>query len=291
MIKIYKYAVVATIIMMTVVTKAQEKQPVGLSYSYYPLKENNDYIQQLQFKLLLPIAKSETSFLGTGIGFLQENIHSSPNNFTDQFYAIGIPFLYQYRFNNSKSIQLIGNVSINSTFKKVTFDDAVYVLGASYIHQYSKKLKLGYGVVYVRQFFGNQIVPLLNINYKPSDKWTISGRFPVHMQSIYAFNKKNQVGIEWRLLTNSFRLDDEVYEEAYIKNRNASLQFLYRFQLWKQSFLSMGLGYSNRLYEVYTEPSSNITLITFPLKDNIAPLEKFDNKGMFLEVGMNYILF
>ncbi|UII25659.1 DUF6268 family outer membrane beta-barrel protein [Fulvivirga maritima] len=289
--KAIKFYLLLAVLTSATISRAQEREPFVFSYSYFPLEADNDYIQQIQAKILLPVIVNEKYIFGTGVGFLQEDIHSTEINFNDKLYSVGIPLLYQYRFNKASSLQLIGNISINSQFDDVVFDDAVYIAGASYTKQYSEKLKLGYGIIYIHQFFGNQIVPIINVNYKPNNKWNISGRFPANMKGIYSINEKHSIGLEWMWLANSFRLDNLVYEEAYVKNKNAMAELFYRLRLWKSSVLQIGKGYNNKFYEVYTEESNQLNLFTKPLNQNLTPIQEFENKGLFFNIGVHYIIF
>ncbi|MGS2740977.1 DUF6268 family outer membrane beta-barrel protein [Sinomicrobium sp. M5D2P17] len=273
-------------------TEAQIREPFQLGYRYTPLNDGDGNVQQLQMKSMFPIYQGERSVLAAGIAYLQQNVHSDTLELPEHLYALGIPLVWRYRLNTGTDLQVMGNISVNSEFNGISSEDIVYALAGTVLKKYSERLTLGYGIGYVRQFFGNQVVPVLHMDYEPNARWKIYGRFPIQAVAEFTPHDKNSFGLEWILNAISFRLDEiDGGEEGYVKNRNAGLMLFYRRKLFGHLTAKLSVGYRNTLYEQFYKDDNTWTLITFPVGEEPTPVREFKNSGGSFQVGLSYDLF
>lgn len=69
-----------------------------------------------------------------------------------------------------------------------------------------------------KRFSGFLIVPVLFFNIKYSDKWLLSGSFPLKQKLSYYIDNKKQIGINLGTGNNSFRLS-KAKENRYVNTQ------------------------------------------------------------------------
>ncbi|MFI5219053.1 MAG: DUF6268 family outer membrane beta-barrel protein [Bacteroidia bacterium] len=97
---------------------------------------------------------------------------------------------------------------INSDFKNIDGNDfqvGGVVLG---ILKKSETLSYKFGVYYNSDFFGPRVVPMIGIDWRPSDKVRIFGVLPVSLNFEYKLGKRFYTGAEIYFITTSYRYDD-----------------------------------------------------------------------------------
>jgi hypothetical protein len=158
-----------------------------------------------------------------------------------------------------------------------------YGVGFRHITRHSEQLRTGIGVLYNRQFFGNQLIPFLDVNYEPNEHWTISGLFPIRPKVMYHFDRKLSVGIEVMGEANSYMMED-----YYLRTTQWTglLKFEWIFTPRLQLNAGIGKNVINRYQLFEKDAGTPWTLITIPLGEKITPVQEVDLKGLNAMIGL-----
>ena len=121
-----------------------------------------------------------------------------------------------------------------------------------YEKKYSDKLKIGYGALYNQEFFGPNLVPLINLDWKLSERWSITGLLPIYAKVKYKFSDRLDGGLSHFGLVTSYRLGDPEYEGDYLERKSIDEALYARYQLFGDFFLEGRFGYAlGRSYKQY----------------------------------------
>lgn len=187
---------------------------------------------------------------------------------------------YNIKFSDKQSLVLIGTGGLYNEGWR-------YGGGFRYLFRHSEKVKTGIGLMFNKQFFGQQLIPFLDINYEPSEEWTISGLFPIKPKVMYHFNKTVSVGLEINGEASSYRMTD-----TYLRNNQWTGLCRFEWLFTKQLLLSVGLGrnFVNR-YQFYdNDAKTGWTVITIPLSEKAQPIYEKESKGMNATIGLSFQL-
>jgi hypothetical protein len=166
-------------------------------------------------------------------------------------------------------------------------------VGFRYRYKHSSRLSTGWGLAYSRQFFGNQIIPFIDVDYRPGEKWSISGQIPIRPKVLYHFSTRLRAGIELNGEAASYRLSVTGRNDHFIQiNQWMGLGKLeYQFaKLWQ---LNVGIGRSfKQSYRLYSDASTTPwTIITIPLGERPDPVQRIDSRGLNIQFGFSFCPF
>lgn len=274
---------------------AQDRDIVNVNYSASKLSYENTTAttRLLEVKLRIPIYHNDSTTFITAINYKNLVLSSFPSQYTNNLQGISAQFVYNRILSDSRSIAVFAQAGIFSDFKDISGEDFRYGGGFNYNIKHSYRLTSGWGLFYARQFFGNQIVPFISINYQPNNRWSVTGQLPVKEKILYHFNDKTSAGVELSGEGNSYRLSASENQSNYVKVTQwaALAKFEYKFtRSWQ---LNAGMG-SNVIqnYELFANGStSSWTIITSPLGKKQQPLQQVKNRGFTAQIGISYIPF
>ena len=176
-------------------------------------------------------------------------------------------------FEKGRSLQLIFAPRFMTDFKNVNSDH--FQLGgiATYGKRYSEKLKIGFGALFNQEFFGPNLVPLIDLDWKLNEKWSIVGLYPVYGKVKYKFNERLDGGWSHFGLVTTYRLGDPNYEGDYIDRRSIDETLYARYRLFGDFFLEGRFGYSlGRSYNQYeADQKVDFTLPLISIGDDRVP--------------------
>jgi len=151
-----------------------------------------------------------------------------------------------------KSLQILFAPRFMTDFKGVNSDHFQIGGIAIYEKQYSEKLKLGFGALFNQEFFGPNLVPLVNLDWKLNERWSIVGLLPVYGKVKYRFSDRLDGGLSHFGLVTTYRLGASEYEGDYIDRRSIDETLYARYQLFGDFFLEARFGYAfGRSYTQY----------------------------------------
>jgi hypothetical protein len=191
--------------------------------------------------------------------------------------SAAMQLFYKFEFSEKQSLVLIGTGGIYNEGWR-------YGAGFRYQYKHSEKVKTGIGILYNKQFFGNQLIPFLDVNYAPSAQWTISGLFPIRPKVMYHFNKVVSVGFEINGEANSYRM-----AETYLRNNQWTGMCRFEWGFTKYLLLSAGIGrnFINRYQFFDNDAKTGWTIITIPLSEKAHPIYERESKGISATLGLS----
>lgn len=184
---------------------------------------------------------------------------------------------YNIKFSERKSLVLIGTGGLYNEGWR-------YGAGFRYMYKHSSKVNAGIGLMYNKQFFGNQLIPFFDISYEPSGKWTISGLFPIKPKVMYHFNKVLSAGMEITGEASSYRMT-----ATYLRNNQWTGLCRLEWLFTKRLLLSAGIGrnFINRYQFFDNDAKTGWTVITIPLSEKAQPVYEKESKGISANIGLS----
>ena len=111
---------------------------------------------------------------------------------------------------------------------------------------------MGFGAMYNQEFFGPYLVPLVNLDWKMSERWSITGLFPVYGKIKYQVNERLSAGLSHFGLITTYRLGDQAYQGDYIERKSIDESLFARYRLVGNIYLEGRFGYAlGRSYAQY----------------------------------------
>jgi hypothetical protein len=247
--------------------------------------------------LVVPIVLNEKQIWYNSVNYMQWNVNNNIDmavNIANPINVHGIILrtgLIQ-KLSNGNSIQALFIPRLMSDFKNI--GKKHFQFGGTFIYEkvYHEKLKIGYGVLYNQETFGPNVVPLVNLEWKISERWSMSGLLPIYSKIKFKVNEKLNLGIHHFGLITSYRLGEEAYQNDYIERKSIDLGLFARYNIFGGIHIEGRYGYSfGRSYNQYNE-DDKITL-AMPLttigdnRNQINESANFNN-GAYAHVRLVY---
>ncbi|CAG5015935.1 hypothetical protein DYBT9275_05445 [Dyadobacter sp. CECT 9275] len=271
---------------------AQDRDLATVHYAVAGMKYNDTtaHTAQLDVKLRIPLYQKKKIVAGATLGYKQVNLFNLPADYANPLYGFTCQGAWLYKVTPRRSLALFVQAGLFTDVKDISGKDFRYSAGFRYRLKHSEKLSTGWGLAYSRQFFGNQLVPFIDVDYRPSEQWSISGQFPVKPKILYRFTRKLSIGLELNGEAASYRLSAAARENEFIQiNQWTGLSRLeYQFaNAWQLYF---GIGRSlKQSYKLFDDASqTRWTIITVPIGDKPSPQRKIDSAGLYLQLGISF---
>lgn len=249
--------------------------------------------------LVVPIVLNEKQIWYNSINYMQWNVKNNidvPDNIASPIKVYGLILrtgLIQ-KLSNGNSIQAVFIPRLMTDFKDI--DNKHFQFGGTFLYEkvHHERLKIGYGVLYNQEAFGPNIVPLMNLDWKMSERWSISGLLPIYSKVKYKVNEMLDVGINHFGLLTSYRLGEEAYQNDYIERRTIDLGFFVSYNIAGGIHLEGRYGYSlGRSYAQYNQDDKiDLALPLTTIGDNRIQLNKNSNfrNGTYAQLRLVYAI-
>lgn len=285
-------SMVWVLVCCTIPGMAQDKEAASITYGVSRMHYNDTTaaVRQLEVKARLPLLHHGGNTLAVGINYKLLSPDDFPAGFGNELQGISVQLAWIMRLDERKSITVFTQAGLFSDMHDISAKDLRYGLGIRYRVRHSDKLATGWGIGYARQFFGNQLVPFIDLQYTPNQHWSISGQFPIKPKVLYHFNERLAAGLELSGDGSSYRLSHSKTDDQFVQvNQWAALARLeYRFApSW---LLTLGLGSNLRQsYRLFND-ASNIpwTIITIPLGERDEPVQEIKSRGLQFQAGVAF---
>lgn len=172
-----------------------------------------------------------------------EKLSMQRDSLSADYSSITLPIGMQVQLKNPKVkytgliIPKIAGADLGSPFSDV-FQLGVYSL---FTVTQSDKFRYKFGLYYNREFFGNFFIPLVGIDWKVSDRFTIYGTLPNSMKFSYAVEPSRvNAGIAFRSMTRSFRGEDV---NTFVRYNELQLKAFFDFYITKKNVVFVEGGY------------------------------------------------
>jgi hypothetical protein len=194
------------------------------------------------------------------------------------------------RLSNGRSIQFLLAPRYMSDMKGGGMDNFQFGFLAMYEKKFSEKLTMGFGGMFNQEFFGPYFVPLVNLNWMITERFSITGLLPIYGKIKYRVNSKFSAGISHFGLLTTFGLNDPAYEEDYLERQSIDLALFGNYNLRDNFYLEVRFGQSlNRSYRQYGPDQKidfGLPLVTFG--DDRVPKNIPFKSGLFGELRLIY---
>jgi hypothetical protein len=165
------------------------------------------------------------------------------DSLSSAYSSITLPIGMQVQLKNPKVkftgliIPKIAGADLGSPFSDI-FQLGVYSL---FTVTQSDKFRYKFGLYYNREFFGNFFIPLVGIDWKVSDRFTIYGTLPNSMKFSYAVAPSRvNTGIAFRSMTRSFRGEDL---NTFVRYNELQFKAFFDFYITKKNVIFVEGGY------------------------------------------------
>ncbi len=247
--------------------------------------------------LVIPIVLNEKQIWYNSVNYMLWNVNNNidtANNIVNPINIHGLILrtgLIQ-KFSNGNSIQAFFIPRLMSDFNNISHKH--FQFGSTFIYEkmYHKRLKIGYGVLYNQEAFGPNIVPLVNLEWKMSERWSISGLLPIYSKVKYKVNENLNLGMHHFGLVASYRLGEEAYKNDYIERRSIDLGLFARYHITGGIHVEGRYGYSfGRSYAQYNQDDKiNLALPLVTIGDDRTQLNENANfsNGAYANLRLVY---
>ncbi len=140
-----------------------------------------------------------------------EKLSMERDSLSDSYSSVTLPIGMQVQLKNPKVkftgliIPKIAGQDLGAEFSDV-FQIGAYSL---FTVTESEKFRYKFGLYYNREFFGNFFVPLVGVDWKVTDRFSIFGTLPQSFKTSYSIvPSRLNSGLAFRSMTRSFRGED-----------------------------------------------------------------------------------
>ena len=229
----------------------------GFPQSYDSIYDGKATEYGVMMDLKAPIEMSEKSIWYNSLNYFYWHVSDDeemPEDIANPIDLHGIILrtgLYQ-KFSKDRGIQIFLAPRFMSDFQNV--DGSHFQMGglAIYEKRFKENLKMGFGAMYNQEFFGPYLVPLINLDWQISDRWSIVGLFPIYGKVKYQVNERLSIGLSHFGLITTYRLGDPDYEGDYIERKSIDEALFARYKLGGNFDVEARVGYAlGRSYAQY----------------------------------------
>ena len=273
------FACLLLVLILSAAAQAQETLDILTLTGRYGFPQSYDSIYKSKAKeygamasLVAPIKMNEKSIWYNSLNYFYFHVGNDedmPPEIMNPIDLHGIILrtgLYK-KFSKDRAIQVFLAPRLMSDFKNINIDH--FQLGVMFLYEkkFRDGLKIGFGALYNREFFGPNLVPLVNLDWQISERWSVTGLFPIYGKVKYKVNEKLSAGISHLGFVTTFRLGDPAYEGDYIERQSIDESLFARYQLFGNMFLEGRFGYalgrSYAQYEADQKVDFSLPLLSF----------------------------
>ena len=196
------------------------------------------------------------------------------------------------KLSKQRSIQLLFVPRLMGDMKNINSKNFQFGLVALYEKRFNEKLKMKFGMLYNQEMSSPFVVPLVDLDWKLSDKWSIAGLLPIYSKIKYTFSENTNAGIGHFALLTSYRLGEEAYQDDYMDKASIDIFAFLRERISGNIHVEGRIGYSlDRTYEQYNgEDTIDFRFSLFTWGDNRVAKNYAINDGAFVNLRLIYNL-
>lgn len=245
--------------------------------------------------LVIPAPITNKTIWYNSINYFYFHVDNEPvfsANIADPLDLHGFLFrtgLYQ-KFNNGRAIQLLFVPRHMSDLNNARGNSFQFGALAMFEKKYNETLTISFGAMYNQEFFGPYLVPLVNLNWQLSDRWSIVGLLPVYAKINYKISNNFTAGISHFGLVTTYRLNDDACKDDYIERQSIDLCLFGRYKLFGNLYLEGRFGRSlGRSYAQYgSDQKVDFSLPLIGFGDNRVQKNIDFDDGFIIDIRLVY---
>jgi hypothetical protein len=245
--------------------------------------------------LAVPIQLSEKSMWFSSLNYFYWNVDndetmpieiSNPINIHGFILRTGLI----QKLSDDAELQLLFAPRLMSDMNHIDGDHFQFGGLAMYKKKYSNGLTMGYGAMYNQELFGPYLVPLFDLDWQLSERWSIAGLLPIYSKIKYKINNNFNAGIAHFGLITSYKLGAPENNGDYIQRESIDLTLFARHKLVGDLYIegrfgqAMGRNYAQ--YAADEKVDFSIPLVGFG-DDRTQKNSSFEN-GLIAELRLVY---
>lgn len=170
-------------------------------------------------------------------------------------------------FSNDRTLQILIAPRLMSDFKNL--DGNSFQLGGliTYEKKFHDGLTMAFGAMFNQELYGPYLVPLVNLDWRISDRWSINGMLPVTARVNYKVNDNLTAGFNHFGLITTYYMGEDAYSGDYMERQSIDLSLYARQRLFGVFFVEAMVGRSfGRSYKQFAGDQKvdfAIPLVTF----------------------------
>jgi Domain of unknown function (DUF6268) len=159
-------------------------------------------------------------------------------------------------------------------------------------HRFTKKLLMRFGALYNGELFGPLVVPLIFTDWQLSDRWSITGLFPIQLKVNYKINERLFTGFSHFGFITTYGINQEEFESDYVERNSIDESLFLRWKMMGNLHIEARVGYSlSREYAQYAEDQKmDLRISLINIGDNRIQKNVNFNSGPIISLRLVYAL-
>jgi len=212
-----------------------------------PVKANGNVftmqapVVDIGIPLYKDLSPEHATVVKTGIRYEGLFLSNEKNIGGSSFHSLTVPLLYSYSLTRTTSLSLIGLATVASDFKRtIEGEDIQYMAGVRVGFRPGKTLRWGITLTYVSNYSGRFLLPIPDIDWTISPKWSLTGVVPARASLKYALSRTQSLGATVGFTGSMYRLNDgERGQYLHFRQNSGGLLYERRLgQRWKFTLLA-----------------------------------------------------
>ena len=297
-----KYAATIVLGLVSVLSVAQGSIDIFTGSFRHGFKANAEdlsgdaYENMTLVNLKFPIVFSESTIWYNDLTYQSPVVHYS-DDFSNAIRPTRLyGFLFQtglvQRLTETTAVQLLMMPRFMTDFKGVGLQHFQFGGIGLFEKKYHDRFMMRYGLLYNRELFGHVFVPLVYVDWKLSDKWSVTGLLPIFSKISYQVTDNLSFGFNHFGLVTSYQLGDAAYNNDYIERKSIDVTLFGRIRIAGNFHFETRAGYAlGRSYRQYEEGDElDFKIITFSFGDDRVQKNIAFDPGPILDFRIVYNL-
>jgi hypothetical protein len=222
--------------------------------------------------LAAPIQLTEKSMWFSSLNYFYWNVENDEKMPADISNPINIHgFIIRtgliQKLSNDQEIQLLFAPRLMSDLNNIGSGHFQFGGLAMYKKKFSNELTMAFGAMYNQELFGPYLVPLIDLDWQISERWSITGMIPIYSKIKYKVNDKFDFGIAHFGLITSYKLGAPENNGDYIERSSIDVTLYARHKisgnLYVEGRFGQALGRDYAQYAVDQKISFGLPLVSF----------------------------
>lgn len=259
--------------------------PISLNYRSIP-SQGQHSISNFDARLNVPILISRKGFLMGGVAYsTRPDNRQGIQQFDLTLSTFAFNLSYIKPLNPTSRLLVSMNTGMYSDFKDITAEDFNTAVLALINKSGKNGFSYSYGLAYIRNFYGNSMLPFFGFSKTLSPTVTLNLMNPLNPSLSYKYSPTITYGMEGLFTSQDYRLSDEFQSLVYV-DRTVSASPFVNIKMNNFSSLSFKMGYNFWQSAKIYEDVENASAKWFKLSNSKDPLYESRTSGVFFEAGI-----
>lgn len=229
----------------------------GLPSSYDSVYDSKATEKGFMATLTLPLKISENRIWINSLNYFYYNVQGEEVMSKEIIDPIDVHgFILRtgpyFKLDGGRAIQVLLVPRLLTDFERIDGRHLQWGGLALFDKRYSDDLLLGFGAMFNQELFGPYLVPLLNLDWKITQRWSITGMLPVYGKLKYQWDERLDAGWSHFGLLTTYKLGAPQYNGDYLERSSIDETLYLRYRIFGDFFVEGRFGYAfGRHYRQY----------------------------------------